>query len=261
MRALVAVLAVIATVGCGQEVDHPDLAPGCSPGECFSPPEGSQAGGKAGANSSDGSEQVATFSGQLITFADDFFEQGTGLSTPAKVSATGKRSARVRADYDGTAFELVDVLKTAGNWFLVEPSATGLLPTLQPVDTRSTNSDGLTLGVAQSLTIDGIFALLGTERSTERAQVVLRVVDAQGISVPGVHAALTAERIAYRTASAWLSNDEGTDDSGMMFLGNVQTSSALTSAVVALSGSASARIPVAIQAGTTTVATVVVARK
>jgi hypothetical protein len=261
MRAFVAVLAALAGVGCGQKVDHPELAPACDPGECFTPPEGSQGGGKGGTSSSDGGEQLAAFSGQLITFADDFFDQGTALSTSAQVSATGKSGARVKADYDGASFDLEDVLKAAGNWFLVEPTATGLLPTLQPVDTRSTNSGGLTLGVAQNLTIDGIFALLGTERSTERAQVVLHVVDAKGVSVLGVKAALTAERIAYRTASAWLSNDEGTDDSGMIFLGNVQVGSALTTTTIALSGSASARVSVAIQAGVTTIATVVVTPK
>lgn len=260
MRAFVAVLALMA-VGCGQKVDHPDLAPACDPGECFTPAEGSQVAGKAGAGSASEGGEVAPISGRLITFADDFFDQGTALSTSAQVSAGGRSGARVRVNYDGTAFVLEEVLKAANNWFLVEPVATGLLPTLQLLDTRTVTAEGLTLGVVQSLTVDGIFALLSTERSTERAQVVLRVVDAQGAAVRGVRAALTAERVAYRTAGAWLSNDEGTDDSGMIFLGNVQAGSALTTTTVALSGTASARVQVALQAGATTVVTVVVAKK
>lgn len=259
MRASIWAL-VLACAGCSQEVDHPDFVPTCEPGECLGPAPGGGISNNGGADSG-GTEEVGTFTGSVRTYADDFFDAGTALTTPATVSAIGEQGSRVRGDYDGSSFQLDGVLKAAGNWFLVEPIGAGLLPTLTPVDTRVITTDLPAIGVVQSLTIDGVFALMGTERSTERAQIALRVVDAQGASIAGALAEVTAERIAYRTAGTWVANEEGTDDSGLIFLGNVAVGSALTTTTVVLSGRATGRAQVALQAGAVTVATVVVTKK
>lgn len=261
MRAFALAVVALAACGCGQKTEHPGYAPGCDSDQCFTPPTSSLGGGSeaAGGAASDG--EVGSLSGNVVVFADDFFEQGTVLTTAARISAVGRGGGRVRADYDGASFQLEGVLKTAGNWFLVEPIGTGLLPTLTAVDTRSSTSDVLSVGLAQSLTVDGIFALMGTERASERAQVVLHVVDAQGASVAGVRTTFVAERVGYRAAGSWLANDEGTDDSGLLFLGNVEVGSALTTVTVVLSGSATGRAQIAVQAGAVSVASVVVAKK
>src|SRR5260221_6205026 len=137
----------------------------------------------------------------------------------------------------------------------------GMLPTLTPVDSRSAPSAGLTVGLARSLDVDGIFVNLGTERATDRAQVVLHVVDSQNRSLPGVQATLTAEVTAYRLAGAWIANATATDDSGMIFLGNVPAGTALTTAPVALSGATSARVDAEIQSGAITIVTAIVTAK
>lgn len=252
---------LLACAACSQEADHPAFAPTCDPGECLPPMPGKGGGiGNEGGADSGSGEELGTFSGDVLTFSTDFFDTGTVLTTGATVSAEGQSGSRIQGSYDGTAFQLEGVLKTAGNWFLVEPVSTGLLPTLTPLDTRSATT-GLRAGLAQSLTVDGIFALMGTERAEERAQIVLHVVNQQGVSISGAVAEVTAERIGYRTSGTWLANDEGTDDSGMVFLGNVQVSSALTTINVDFSGTASGRAEVALQAGAVTVATVVVSKK
>jgi hypothetical protein len=259
MRALYCALAV-ALSGCGQEVDHPDYAEGCEPRECLPPTPGTNGGGNEGGSDSAG-EEVGTVSGDVVTFSTDFFDTGKVLTTGATVSAEGERGARVRGNYDGTTFQLEGVLKAAGNWFLVEPSSVGLLPTLTLQDTRGVTNETLSPGLAQSLTVDGIFALMGAERADARAQVVLRAVNDQGASVAGVRAEATAERIGYRAAGSWLASGEGTDDTGLIFLGNVQVASTLTELEVVLSGSASGRARVAAQPGAVTVATIIVSKK
>lgn len=259
MRALYCALAV-ALSACGQEVDHPDYAPSCEPRECLPPIPGTSGGGNEGGADSAG-EEVGTISGDVVTFSTDFFDTGKVLTTGATVSAEGESGARVRASYDGTTFQLEGVLKSAGNWFLVEPVSVGLLPTLTLQDTRGVTKETLSPGLAQSLTVDAIFALMGAERAEARAQVVLRVVNAQGVAVSGVRAEVTAERIGYRAAGSWLASGEGTDETGLIFLGNVQVASSLTDLDVVLSGSASGRARVAAQPGAVTVATVIVSQK
>ncbi len=259
MRAPILAL-VLACAACSSKADHPAFVEACEPGECLGPRPGGSSGGNEGGSDSGGDEELGTFSGNVLTYANDFFEDGTVLTTGAKVSATGQSGSRVSGNYDGTSFQLEGVLKAASNWFLVEPSGSGLLPTLTPRDTRSA-SNSPSIGLAQSLTIDGIFALMGTERAEARAQIALHVVDSQGVSLKGVVASLTAERIAYRTSGTWVANDEGTDDSGLIFLGNVAVGSALTSTTVTFSGGAAGRATLAVQAGAVTVATVVVSKK
>jgi hypothetical protein len=168
----------------------------------------------------------------------------------------------VRASYDGTSFQLTDVLKTSANWFLTEPAAnSGFLPTLVPADTRSLTADELVVAVAPSLQIEGILQALGTSLSSSRAQVIVHVIDGQGRSVPGVTAELTSELVAYRTAGAWLSGNGGTDDSGLLLIGNASVGSALTRASITLRGSASSRVDVKIMGGAATVVTAVVTQK
>jgi hypothetical protein len=255
MRALYWALAV-ALSGCGQEVDHPEYAPACEARECAPPISGATGGGNEGGSDS-AAEEVGTLTGDVVTFSTDFFDNGKVLTTGATVSAEGQNGSRVSGSYDGTTFQLEGVLKTAGNWFLVEPVSVGLLPTLTLQDTRGITSERLSPGLAQTLTVDGIFALMGAERAEGRAQVVLRVVNAQGVAVSGVRAEVTAERIGYRAAGSWLSSGEGTDETGLIFLGNVQVASTLTDLDVVLAGSASGRARVAAQPGAVTVATVI----
>lgn len=266
MRAWLPLLSIAFAVGCGQDIDHPKAAAACDPRtmKCsMEPLEGGNGdGSSSGGSDSGGGDAVATIDGRVIGFSDDFFEQGAGLSSTADVSADGRSGARVKATYDRTSFELEGVLKTANNWFLTEPAENaGFLPTLIAADTRSTTSDQLIVAVAPALQVDNILQSLGTARSTSRSQIVLRVIDTQGRSVTGVLADLTAEVTAYRTAGVWLSNDTGTDDSGLLLLGNVSAGSALSRVGITLRGRASARVEVAISAGAVTVATAVVSPK
>jgi len=79
--------------------------------------------------------------------------------------------------------------------------------------------------------------------------------------VRGVTAELTSEIVAYRTAGVWLNNDVGTDDSGLLLIGNASVGSALSRAAVTLRGATSSRIDVEIMGGAITVVTAVVTPK
>jgi hypothetical protein len=204
---------------------------------------------------------VIDANGQVLAFQDDFFDAGIVYDGTADISATGLSGARVKGTYDGTSFQLDNVLKAAGNWFLVEPDdTTGVLPTLTAIDTRTAKMDGFAVGVVRRLDIDGIFALsLAGEPAAERAQVVLRIVDEQLRSIPGVRAQFTAEVVAYRSEGTWDATEAGqTDDSGLIFLGNVPATPSLTIATVALSGTVNARVEIRTLAGATTVVNAIV---
>jgi hypothetical protein len=248
---------------CGNKVDHPASAAGCDPAimKCtYKPPEmGSIGEGDGGA--SGGGDEAADWSGQVLAFKDDYFELGSVFTGTAEVSATGVSGARVKGRYDGSTFELQDVVKSASNWFLVEPDdSQGVVPTLTVVDTRAAKVDALGIGVARQGDIESIFQLaLSGEPSTERAQIVLKLVDDMGRSLRGVTAQLSAEIIAYRIDTAWNAAEGGeTDDSGMIFFGNVPASGSLATANVVLGGSISARVEVRTMAGATTVVTAVI---
>jgi hypothetical protein len=264
MRAYISLLALVAATACGQDIDHPTAAAACDPKsmKCSNGPleTGGGDGSQAGADS--GGDAVVTLAGRVIGFTDDFFDQGSNFAGVADVSADGRNGSRVKATYDRTSFEMVDLLKTSANWFLTEPAAnSGFLPTLVPVDTRRINADELVVAVAPALQIEGILQSLGSAPSSSRAQIVMHVIDDQGRSVPGVTAELTAELVAYRTAGAWLGGDVGTDDSGLLLIGNASVGSALASASIALRGKTAARVDVQILAGATTVVTAVVTPK
>jgi hypothetical protein len=264
MRVLVSVLGLLVGAGCGQEIDHPGLVPGCDPAttKCSMGPlqGGTGDGNAAGAGSTD--DAVVSISGRVLGLTDDFFEQGVGLSANAEVSADGRGGSRVKATYDGSTFQLDDVLKTSVNWFLTTPAAnTGFLPTLMPGDTLRAKADELVVAVAPALQVEGILQSLGTARSDARAQIVVRVVDGRGRSVTGVTSDFTAETTAYRTAGVWRANDDGSDDSGLIFLGNAPVGSALSRASINLRGSATGRVDVEIMAGATTLVTAVVVPK
>jgi hypothetical protein len=267
MRRLASLLALPLALACGDKVDHPSAAPACDPAvtDCdYTPPMG---GGVDVGNQGDGGDSgtgnsTTTWTGQILSYTDDDFEQGITYEGKAEVSATGVAGARVKGSYDGTSFTLKDVLKSSSNWFLVEPEeGAGVLPTISPVDTRVTKANGLGLGLVREADIDGIFtlSLAATERSSSRAQLVIHVVDDQDRSVAGVEAALTAEVTAYRDAGTWNSTEGAvTDDTGLIFLGNVPATSSLAVTNIVFRGSVSARVEARIKAGATTVLTAVV---
>lgn len=262
MRSLVLLAPAVLSVACGQPVDRPDAAPACDPKvmHCVitSPP--AMNGGSTGGASSQPNE-IATFNGDVVAFDDDYFDRGVVFAGKAQVSATGQSGARVSTDYAGKTFELAGVLKDPANWFLTVPDAgSGMLPTLLPLDTRS-STGALSVGVASSSVVDGIFlASSGTERALERAQVVVRLLDPQLRSIEGVTGKLTAEITAYRAAGSWVavSTQNVTDSSGMLFFGNVPAGSALSPTRIALSGAVTATVQVLIQAGALSVVTAIV---
>jgi len=230
---------------------------------------GTPAEGGAGAPNSD-EENLAALSGRVIQFADDYFDQGPVLLSTAKVSATGANGARVSASFDGASFNLDGVLKAPVNWFLVEPSAQSggaqtMLPTLAGVDTRSVAGNALTLGVAPSDTLREVFLYSGTDLSLERAELVVRVVDSQQRPLVGVRVGVSsaAEITEYRMAATWVPADaeSATDDSGMLFFGNIPAGAALSPATLSLSGGTSSRATVELRAGTVTVVTIVAPAK
>jgi hypothetical protein len=264
MRALVLLLPLC--VACGQSIDHPQAAPACDPQvmHCSftTPPAMGTTGGGNEAGASSQGEEVATFSGAVLAFDDDYFDRGTTFSGVAQISATGETGARVTANYDGKSFQLDGVLKDPANWFLAVPATgSGMIPTLMPLDTRSATADMLSVAVANSTAVDGIFlASSGTERAVDRAQIVLHLVDKQLRSVSGATGTLTAEVTAYRAAGSWIgvTTQNATDDSGMLFFGNVPAGSALSPTTINLSGAVTARIQVSILAGAISVVTAVV---
>lgn len=268
MRSLLSLLGsllgALALAGCGQDVDHPTAAAACDPKvmRCTGGPLQTGGGDGPSGGSGSGGNEVATLDGRVLGFTDDFFEQGATFSGRAEVSADGANGSRVRADYDGTSFRLVDVLKTSVNWFLTEPAASsGFLPTVIAADTRTSTADELLVPVAPAAQIEAILQTLGTTPASSRAQVVMRVVDQQGRSVRGVTAELNAELVAYRTAGAWLGNEVGTDDSGLLLIGNAAAGTVLARSSVRLGGAVSATVNVELRAGATTIVNAVVTPK
>jgi hypothetical protein len=260
MRASVLLVPVVLCVACQQELDHPDAAAPCDPKvmTCvITPPPAMGSDGNTGGDRPV-DEETAPFSGSVLAFDDDYFDRGGAFTGRAKVSATGESGTRVTSEYDGKSFTLNNVLKVPSNWFRVEPAAgTGMLPTLMPVDTRTAKADLLTVGVVNGVDVDNIFAFLNTERSVERAQVVLTLLDKSLRSVPGVTGTLTSEVTAYRAAGGWI-GDDVTDNSGMIFFGNVQAGSALSSVSISLRGAVTTRVDVKVAAGAVTVITAIV---
>lgn len=263
-------------VGCGQKTEHPGLPPACdqakmncqgNPGSGSGSGTPSSGGGgddnTAGA-SNEGNPEVT---GRVIEYGDDYFNEGTLLPTQATISATGDGGARVSTGYDGKTFDLTGVALLKVNWFLVEPTGNGLLPTLAPVDTTTDHGAGLTLGVASSLSLDQIYVNSGTDRSVERAQLVVHVVDSQLRSVPGIRGTLTtaAEIVLYRMAGTWVPDDgtkSVTDDTGMLFFGNVQAGTGLTKGTLNLIGSSTTQhLDVDVKGGTVTVVNAILAGK
>ncbi len=267
MRAPVLFVPLCLCFACGQPLDHPKAAPACDPQvmKCAvtnRPAAGGPGGGNQGGAGTDG-EQLATFTGDLRVFDDDYFVTGKkGFFGKAEVSATGESGARIATTYDGASFELAGVLKEPANWFLAVPEAgSGMLPTLMPIDTRSATADGLAIGVAQAADVEAIFlASSGTERAAERAQIALRVVDAQQRSIAGVTGTLTAEVTSYRAGGSWVgvTSQNETDESGMIFFGNVPGGSALSRTNINLSGAVKARVEALTRGGAISVLTVVV---
>jgi hypothetical protein len=265
---------IVLCAACGQKVDPPALAPSCNPAtmRCRTVYAGAGSGSPseaaAGAPSTE-EQNLVTLSGRVIQFGDDYFDQGPVFGSTAKVSATGQNGERVSADYDGASFNLDGVLKAPVNWFLVEPAgqmgAPMMLPTLAGVDTRSVEGNALTLGVAPSDTLRQVFLNSGTDLALARAELVVHVVDSQQHSLTGVRGTLSsaAEVTMYRVAATWaLADAESvTDDSGMLFFGNVAAGSALGAATLVLSGGTSSRLTVQLRAGTLTIVTVVAPTK
>jgi len=261
MRASVLLVPLLLCFGCQQEPDISAAAPACDPAvmRCvFTPPPAmGSSDGNAGGASGD-VEETATFSGSVMAFNDDSFDNWSAFTGMAAVSATGESGARVTGNYDGITFQLTKVLKNSGNWFLVDPAMnSGMIRTLMPLDTRTAKADMLTVGVVTGVDVDSIFAFLNTERSVDRAQVVLTVVDGALRSVAGVTGTLTAEVTAYRAAGGWI-GDDLTDTSGMIFFGNVQAGSALSSVSISLSGTVTTRLDVKVVAGGVTVVNAIV---
>jgi hypothetical protein len=259
--------ALLALTACGESIDHPDRAPACDPAttDCsYPPPSASKGGGQVGSSSggdagAPGDDPVGAWSGEVVVQGGLFFERSSAYGAGAEVSADGA-GKRVNARATGGAFELEGVLKTEENWFLVEPdSRSEVLPTITPVDTVTKSSGGIP--VLTSLDVDQIFmlSLVPSERALQRAQLVLTVIDEQGRGVSGITARAGAEVVVYRSADFWAAT-EGmtTDNSGMVFLGNIPASSALARGTVTLAGARVASIDVRLKAGAVTLATVVV---
>jgi hypothetical protein len=266
MRSLLPLGGLFLCLACGEKVEHPAAAADCDPAvtNCnqVSPPRGSVNGGGNEGGAGSEPEQTATWTGHVVAYQDDYFDKGAVFPGQAEVSAIGQSGARVQGHFDGTSFELQDVVKDDENWFMVEPAAgQGMLTTVTPVDTRAVKMDQLVLGLASEENIDGIYALSqsGGERNPQTAQIVLRVTDAQGRSIKGVSVSLIAEMIIYRVGDQWLSSDGATDDSGLVLLGNVPATAALGRVNITLLGTVEARVEARIIAGGTTVLSAVVA--
>lgn len=273
MRVTAWLAAISCCVGCGQKPEHPALAPSCDPAtmDCRTTTPGSGSGSNpggddpgAGGAGTDGG--LADFTGLVMQLDSDYFDQGTVFPRSATVSATGDGGLRTSTTYDGTSFKLPNVLLAATNWFLIEPTGVGALPTLNAIPTRSIATTDLRLGLANTDAVDGIFLNSGTDRSLERAQLVLHVVDSQLRSVPGIRGTLSAlaEVTEYRMAAAWVPDDGATsvtDDTGMLFFGNVVAGSAFTKGTVALTGTTTSRIEVELKVGAVTLVNAIVTGK
>lgn len=263
MRVLWPLLLTALGTACGPDDERPPAADPCDPAtmDCHNGPPNSGGlpdGNQGGSDS--GNDASGNATGEVLLYVDDFFDRGVGFPSTAEVSATAKGGGRVRDAYDGARFELAGVLKDASNWFMVVPADnSGMLPTLTPIDTR-TKLTGLGVGLASERLVDGIYqqSLAASERNDTRAQIVMRVTDTQGRALAGVIGSYTSEVIIYRSGAAWLLDASETDDSGMIFFGNVPASSALSPVNVNLLGTVSARVEAWVAAGATTVVTAIV---
>jgi hypothetical protein len=226
---LLPALSVLASLGCRQAEDRPayvsiecDAATQCA----IPPPLGSGSGG-GGGQPGDATSDAATssVSGSLALITDGDFTTAIAFTDPAIVEMESGSGTPVEASYDGSSFTLHGVRLGNPVWATVRPTTGGndAMATLQPVDTSSPGPFELLL-VSRSVLelVYGVFAI-PTLPSADRAQVVLRFLDAAtGKPVAGVavtHPA--AETVAYDVAGSYSDAAGASGPLGMAILVNL----------------------------------------
>ena len=166
-----------------------------------------------------------TVSGDVAVFVDEEFAGTEPWGNEAVVLAPGAEQAIVDGEFDGELFRVDNVAERTAAWFLTEPADSSLispLPALWLVDT--TRSDMFDLYMVNRDVIEEILAGLTVQTTIAagRAQVVIRLVDANGDPAPGVGIQSNdGEFIAYYSGTSWTDQDSATDSSGLAMVGNV----------------------------------------
>ncbi|HMJ12364.1 MAG TPA: hypothetical protein VK524_13160, partial [Polyangiaceae bacterium] len=150
-----ALVAWLYALACQETGDRPPPSSGCSSPDAgcgpFPPGGGGtpRDGGARDARSDSGSNPLAELTGTVVALSADFT---TKLPFPgtATIHAQARRGGFVSTSYDGqNPFRLPGVVVSDRTWVGVKPSSTTgpVLPTLQPIDTRT--DDPVELGALQ----------------------------------------------------------------------------------------------------------------
>jgi hypothetical protein len=164
---------------------------------------------------------VTNLSGDVELLIEDTFLQSIPFTETATVFGEGE-GASVSGSYDGTDFTLANVLVGNGVSMAVRPDDT--LVAFGTISDADTTRASVSLPLVQRSVIEDIYQSLTTptEVATTAAHLVVRVIGADGVPVPGVTiTAPSAELVAYSTAGSWSDTEIVTDVSGLAVVGNM----------------------------------------
>jgi hypothetical protein len=221
---LTALLAVLSSPACQEQERAPLADVACEdPARCPGNPKGSGSGGTGGAGGGGGGADAVTVTGSISVLASDDLVTTVPLGDAATVTLEGSSGSPIEATYDGKSFALAGVRSAAEIWATIDPGPPALF-TLQPVDTRGPDPLELLLVPRPVLELIGSVLTLPTAPAEGRAQIVLRLVDAEtGKPRAGVRLAHpSAESIVYDAAGSYSDSVDASGPRGIALLWNLE---------------------------------------
>jgi len=253
VRLPLVLLVSVITLGCSDDDERPPVVP-CSGIQCHGPPilgsganDGSGDGGEAGQGN-----VLPVFS--VTRFAGDDFLATTPYPEPAAVLADGEGGTTLEAEWNGVDPFALEGLSEAP-FVLVDPDGgqdavpTVLVPPLRGM---------VELPLVRATVLESILALSSQplDVASDRAHLVITLINL-GNQLPVAGATLTAqsaETVLYAAAGSWSDVVSETDSSGLSLLASVDAAPWPGKLIsVAVSGAASAAIPLRAVSGAVTV--------
>ena len=199
MRSITRILSLGAlTLGCQNEVNPPPPAPPCEGERCVVvPPRGGMmtgdSGGSTGGTTGAGTGGAAgdagpagRLAGKVFVLQNEDFESAAPFNGSGVIGASAP-GGRVTANFTGDTYVLDGISTTSVIWVDLTPVNSTLdeVPTLLEVDPRDPSPD-VTFVRAETIDTVGTNLLTPITIDPTRAQIVVRFVDAQGVTAPGV---------------------------------------------------------------------------
>ncbi|HET9953986.1 MAG TPA: hypothetical protein VFQ61_05765 [Polyangiaceae bacterium] len=223
-------LAVVGALsGCVERSSHPPDAEPCPPGTPCVVPVISVRGTQVPNEGSDGEGGAKNggegeLTGRVLEVITDSFSPSGVHTAPAWVEVLGTNGLVVRAEWDGKeAFTLDGFSRSRTSWFSVRPDAgNAWLRTLQLVDTERYEASDLLL-VSSDVVTTALSLVSVPVTPSAIAGHALLVFYSGASPKAGVRVQVAgAELVAYASGGTWSRDEDRTDTSGAVLLGNVR---------------------------------------